>query len=258
LEERLAVAWSKDEKAYYENYAAFEKRYECWARIKSLALQLHAGDAKALNEAYAELMAQGFLPSDAAGIVLQPCDAGRSYVSFRVEGRDITPSEVKTITQAGKVSSKTMPKSRARELYEDHVCSRILAVARRLFATLPVDEVIVTAYAPSISTISGNETDVPVVSVHFTKEKFIALNFDNVDPSDALQSFRHVGDVRASKRGEDFKPIRPLAFDAPSRRESPADDIQALLGSIETLRMSFRKFQTRGSRTAVATAPEQE
>jgi hypothetical protein len=151
-----------------------------------------------------------------------------------------------------------MPKNRARELYEDHVCSRILAVARHLFATLPVDEVIVTAYGPTISTISGNETDVPVVSVHFCKERFIALNFENIDPSDALQSFKHVGDVRASKRGEDFTSIRPLAFDAPSRRESPADDIRALSGSVETLRMSFRKFQTKGSRTAVASVPEEE
>ena len=254
LEERLSVAWSKDEQAYYESYSTYEERYGRWARLKSVAQKLHAGNASALAEAHAELQAQGFAQSDMTGMVMQPCDARRLYVALRVAGRDITPDEVKTLTQSGKVSLKPMPKNRAREIYEDHVCSRCLAVGRHLFATLPLAEIIVTAYAPTVSAISGNGTDVPIVSVHFTKDKFVALNFDELDPSDALQGFRHAGDVRASRRGEDFTPIRPLAFDTTGRIGSPADQVQSLATTIETLRAAFRKFQTKGRRTAVAVA----
>jgi hypothetical protein len=151
-----------------------------------------------------------------------------------------------------------MPKNRAREIYEDHVCSRCLAVARRLFGTLPLDEVILTAYVPTISAFSGNDTDVPVVSVHFTKDRFAALNFDQLDPSDALQSFRHAGDVRASKRGEDFTLIRPLAFVAPVLSDSPADEVQTLSATIGSLRAAFMKFQPKGSRTAMAGAVSEQ
>ena len=237
----------------------YEERYGRWARLKSVALQLHAGDANALLEACAELDAQGFNSAEASGMVLQPCDAERLYVVVRVPAREVVPDEVKTLTQAGKVSIKAMPRNRAREIYEDHVCSRCLGVARRLFGILPVTEVIVTAYVPSVSTLSGNETDVPVVSAHFTKESFAALNFDELDPSDSLQSFRHAGDVRASRRGEDFTPIRPLAFDARSQSESPADDVKILAANIDALRTAFRKFQSKSSRSIPAvTLTEQE
>jgi hypothetical protein len=122
-----------------------------------------------------------------------------------------------------------------------------------------VTEVIVTAYVPSVSTRSGNETDMPVVSAHFTKESFAVLNFDALDPSDALQSFRHAGDVRASKRGEDFMPIRPLAFEARSQSGSPADDVQILAANIDALRTAFKQFQTKSSRSTAAVAlTEQE
>jgi hypothetical protein len=259
LEERLGLAWTKDEQAYYESYSAYEERYGRWARLKSVALQLHAGDANALLEARAELDAQGFNSAEASGMVLQPCDAERLYVAVRVPAREVVPDEVKTLTQACKVSIKAMPRNRAREIYEDHVCSRCLGVARRLFGILPVTEVIVTAYVPSVSTLSGNETDVPVVSAHFTKESFAALNFDELDPSDSLQSFRHAGDVRASRRGEDFTPIRPLAFDARSQSESPADDVKILAANIDALRTAFRKFQSKSSRSIPAvTLTEQE
>ena len=254
LEERLGVAWTKDEQAYYGSHSAYEERYARWARLKTVAQQIHGGDANALLEAHTELEAQGFGGAEGSGIVLQPCDAKRLYVAIRVSERDVVPDEVKTLTQAGKVSVKAMPKSRASAIYEDHVCSRCLAVARRLFGILPVTEVIATAYVPSVSTLSGNETDVPVVSAHFTKETFPALNFDELDPSDALQSFRHAGDVRASRRGEDFTPIRPLAFETLSQSESPADEVQTLASNIDALRTAFRKFQIRNTRNTPAAA----
>jgi hypothetical protein len=258
LEERLSVAWAKDEQVYYENFTAYQERHGKWGRLKALAQQLKAGEATALVDAHAELKEQGVVPPDGTEMALQPCDAKRLYIAIRVDGRDVTPSEVKTLTQAGKLSSKAMPKNRARELYEDHICSRCVAVARQLFATLPITEIIVTAYVPTISTVSGNETDTPVVSAHFIKERFMAMNFDEIDPSDALQSFRHAGDVRASRRGEDFTDIRPLAFEAHGVVESPADELQALLETTGTLRNSFKRLMAKGGRGTTSAAETEQ
>jgi hypothetical protein len=258
LEERLGAAWAKDEQAYYENFSAYQERHDKWGRLKALAKQLQAGEVTALVDALAELKEQGVVPQDGTEMALQPCDAKRLYIAIRVDGRDVTPTEVKTLTQAGKLSAKAMPKNRARELYEDHVCSRCVAVARQLFATLPITEVIVTAYAPTISTISGNETDTPVVSAHFMKERFMAMNFDEIDPSDALQTFRHAGDVRASRRGEDFAAIRPLVFEAHGVSESPADELQALLETAGTLRNTFKRLMAKGGRGPTSAAETEQ
>jgi hypothetical protein len=258
LEDRLAVAWGKDEQAYYESFSTYQARYDKWARLKSLAQQLQVGEANALVEAHAELAEQGFGINSETDLVLQACDAKRLYIAIRVARRNIVPSEAKTLTQTGKVSLKAMPKNRARELYEDHVCSRCLAVARRTFAMLPLTEIIVTAYVPTVSTVSGNETDTPVVSAHFTNERFMAMNFDELDPSDALQSFRHAGDVRASRRGEDFAAIRPLVFDAGRVPESPADALQALFEAASTLRNSFKRLLAKGGRSAAPAAETEQ
>jgi len=257
MEERLSAAWGKDQQAYYENCSAYEDQNRRWARLKSVALRLQAGDASSLVEAHSELEAQGFTDSTMAGLVMQPCDARRLYVALRVASRSIVPEELKTLTQSGKVSTKSMPKNRAREIYEDYVCGRCIAVARRLFATLPLEEVILTVYIPKNNMPSGHESDIPVVSVHFNKDRFVALNFNELDPSDALQSFRHAGDVRASKRGEDFMPVRPLAFETPNLRGSSADGVQSLAGTITRLRMEFSKFQTKDKRTSMVAAEKE-
>lgn len=259
MEERLGAAWGKDEQDYYENCRAYEERHQLWARLKYVAQQIQAGDSNALAEAYSELKAQGFIESNAGEIILQSYDARRCYVAMRISGREIVPAEIKTLTQSGKVSSKTMPKNRAREIYEDHACSRCIAVARILFATLPLAEVILTAHVTSISTITGNKADIPIVSVHFTKDRFVALNFDQLDPSDALQTFRHSGDVRASKRGEDFTQIRPLAFETPTLGHSTEDEVRSLTATIDSLRAAFRKFQVKDIRSSLgATLKENE
>jgi hypothetical protein len=248
LEERLAVAWSKDESAYYESYKAYEESYGRWQRLKLVAQRLRAGDAGALGDAHAELEGQGILYGSAAEMVLQACDSKRMYVATRVEGRDVIPTEVKTLTQADKVATRSMPKSRAKELYEDYVCSRCLAMGRRLFASLPLTEIIITAYAPSRNASTGNQTDVPVLSVHFEKKIFLTLNLDALGPVEAINKCRLVGKLSDARRGEEFMPVQPLAFAEAAAAESPADEVQTLTAMVATLRGAFRKYQNKGGR----------
>lgn len=249
-EERMAVAWSKDESNYYESYSTYEESYVRWQRLKLVAQRLRAGDVGALGDAHAELEAQGVIENTESEMVLQASDSKRMYVAARVEGRDVIPAKVKILTQSGKVSLKSMPKNRARELYEEYVCSRCLAVARRLFAALPLTEIIVTAYAPNCNAATGNQAEVPILSVHFEKKAFLNLNFDEVGPVEALGSCRQVGKVNESRRGEESTPVQPLTFAATAIADSPADEVQAIIAMVGALRNSLRKFQNKDRRVA--------
>lgn len=243
FEAKLAAAWSKDEDVFRENHQKYQDNHENWRRQKSLASRLRAGDAAALVEAHAEVTATA--AADGAQIVLQPHDPKRIYAAMRVAGRDIIPDEAQGLTQAGKVTTKSMARNKARELYEDYVCSRCLAVGRQLFAALPVVEVIVTAYTTVTNSATGNQSDMPIVSVHFDKTRFESLDFERLDPSDALQSFSHAGDVRASRRGEDFKAVQPLALKQTETSNAPARRFEQTREAIASLREALRKLQPK-------------
>ncbi len=58
-------------------------------------------------------------------------------------------------------------------------------------ALLPVDTVVVYAVDSFLNTATGHTEDVTVLSVAFDRNTLSRLNFQLVDPSDALQNFRY-------------------------------------------------------------------
>lgn len=79
-----------------------------------------------------------------------------------------------------------------------------------MIALLPVEIVLVTASVPGVDTRSGHAGDLPVLSVVFPAIGLAQLNFDRIDPSDAMESFTHRGDVKTCRKSGDFTPITPL------------------------------------------------
>lgn len=106
-----------------------------------------------------------------------------------VKSPDIVPKEEIKLTAAGKVSKKAMAVGKYWALYQDHVCSAGIRVARELFALVPVRVVFVTTYAESVCSATGHAEQAPIVSVAFDREKFARLNFDGLDASDAVTAF---------------------------------------------------------------------
>jgi hypothetical protein len=50
----------------------------------------------------------------------------------------------------------------------------------------------------------------PVLSAAMTRASVAQLDFDRLDPSDAVESFLHRGDFKATRKSEAFQPITPL------------------------------------------------
>lgn len=64
---------------------------------------------------------------------------------------DIVPSVEQKLLASGKLSSKDMPKSKYWGLYQDHVCSAALRVARELFHLLPIQRAYIHVGAVRLS-----------------------------------------------------------------------------------------------------------
>lgn len=201
-------ARARDEQRAAANSAHHAGRVQEWQERKALAEAILSGDAEAMAEVIEENN-----PFDEIGFLGSTIElrkkAGHSFeLDLHTRGSSVIPAEIKTVTQAGKLSVKKMPVGQHQELYQDYVCGCAFRVAREMFALLPLDEVYVTAFADMLNPATGHVEETPVLSARFMRDTFARLNFDNLDPSDALANVHHVMDFKKTKG---FAPITPLA-----------------------------------------------
>jgi hypothetical protein len=159
---------------------------------------------------------------------------------LKVNGHHAIPSETKAITSNGKVSVKAMPKARFHEIYQDYVCGCVLRVAREAFALLPVETVLVTALVDALDSRTGESIEQPVLSVAMPRAVIERLEFDRLDPSDAMDNFIHRADVRMSRKDGAFKAITPLS---PSDIKSASKEragFQELFLDVQRLRQELK------------------
>lgn len=112
-------------------------------------------------------------------------------VELHVDREEIIPTEIKQQTKSGKLSEKDIPKTKFYELYQDHICSCILYIARELFALLPVEVVVIHAVGEILNTQTGHEEVQAILSAAITRTKLEELNIDMIDPSDSMKNFSH-------------------------------------------------------------------
>jgi len=206
----LKAARLLDEHEYEAARNDYEKQLAEWEKLRSLARRVIAGEASSYYEAVSEFSAFDEISNLGSSIDVRAYSPKLFKCVLKVKGRDILPTEVKTLTASGKVSTKALPRARFNEIYRDYVCGCVLRVAREVFALLPVQTVLVTATVDGIDPRTGHPIDMPVVSVSVTREVVTHLDFERLDPSDALENFVHRGKVEASRKSGEFAPIEPL------------------------------------------------
>jgi hypothetical protein len=200
-----------DEREYQTARARYETEFAQWKKIHSLARRVLAGEGRAYTEAVSESSALTEISNLGSSIQMTVHDAKVIGCELKVNGRDVIPADAKSLTAAGKLVLKAMPKARFHEIYQDYVCGCVLRLAREMFALLPVDTVILTATVDGIDSRTGHTAELPVLSVVVARSEIERLVFEHLDPSDALENFQHRGDVMASRKSGEFIPIIPLS-----------------------------------------------
>ena len=236
-EAALQGARSKDDLEYQVAYAEYNNDLADWERLHSLAQRVLAGEPRAYTQAVSEFPALAEISALGSSIHITVHEPKLIECALKVMGREAIPSESKTLTTSGKVSVKAMPKARFHEIYQDYVCGCILRLAREIFALLPVDTALLTATVDGINPRTGHKAELPVLSMAAPRSVIERLDFERLDPSDALENFQHRGDVMASRKSGSFVPIEPLKPEDISQTNPSMTDLTTLIARA-------RKFRT--------------
>ena len=230
----------QDEGEFEKASADYSEQFAEWEKFKNLARRILSGEHKAFTETLVEVNPFAEISDLGSAIHFTVHTAKLVECRVKVNGKQAIPTELKTLTSSGKLSVKAMPKGRFHEIYQDYLCGCVLRVARELFALFPVDTVLTTAVVDSPDSQTGRKAELPVLSVAIPRAEVTRLDFDRLDPSDAMENFSHRGDFKASRKSEAFQSITPLTPDDIITVSTDDMSFSELLTCIKTAREELK------------------
>ena len=220
LEATVEQARLQDEQAFQEATQSYLKERAEWERMNGLSQRILAGDHTAYIEALSEFSPFGEISELGSSLHFTVHNAKLIECELKANGKQVIPSEAKTLTASGKVSIKPMPKGRFHEIYQDYLSACVLRVAREVFALLPVETLLITAFADVFDPRTGQTGEQSVLSVIVPRAVIARLDFEKLDPSEAVENFIHRSNFKASRKSELFQAIIPL---------TPADTVRTAI-----------------------------
>lgn len=201
----------KMEKLYedlYEAKYADIDLYNRWKTQKDIATKVLNHDVDGYFEAIQE-----FLPFDSILDYGSDFDVGTDdpeiiEVEFHAKTSKVVPNHVLSLTQTGKLSTKTMTKTMHYDIAQDYICSCTLRVAREVFALLPVDKVVIHAVDTVIDKFDDDQ-EATVLSVLIHRDELERISFDEIDPSDTLERMHCNMNM---KKTQGMKPVERIEF----------------------------------------------
>ena len=197
LSDSVAEAREKDRQMYSD-----------WENLKKLAVQVLSGDIDSYFYVVSEMH-----PFEEILDFGSDFDIGTNLpdimeVEFHAKTSKVVPNHVLSMTQTGKLSSKPMTKTMHFDIVQDYICSCALRIAREMFALLPINRVVIHAM-DTITDSGGNEFDDTVLSVLIERNQFEGINFDMIDASDTIESFKCNMNF---KKTQGLKPVPRIEF----------------------------------------------
>lgn len=190
LEKSLEEAKKKDEKENDLAQREYLEELANWKLLQQIAKGVEKGNAESYKDAL-----EYFDPfSDIGELGTQiefSISANEVDLDLHINGTEIIPDYTLKQLASGKLSKKDMTKSKFNELYQDHVCSVVLRVARELFAYLPIKKARINAIGQILNSSTGHLEEQPILSVIMIPETINSLNMDTIDPSDSMENFVH-------------------------------------------------------------------
>ena len=190
LEQQLAVAILEDERIYAENVERHKQECEELGYLQGMAKGVLAKEAMHHKNAIEYFDPFSDISCLGSRIEMQ-FENELVDATIHVHGDELIPDYTLSQTSSGKLSKKKMAKGAFNELYQDHVCSAVLRVARELFNYLHVTFVRVNAVAEMLNTQTGYKEKLLILSVIIPRDTLDKMNLDAIDPSDSMGNFIH-------------------------------------------------------------------
>lgn len=209
LTQAIEVARTTDER---EN-AGLLKRYQelvtTWDIERRIAKLVLARDPGGYQEALNYVDAFGDFNDFGAGARVYRAQAELLVVHYSVADRELIPSEEIKANRARTMSAK-MPLDRYWSLFQDHVCSAVLRIARDVFNVLPIQRVIVNASRSSTNMITGYRVSETILAVRFWRSVLNQIDLQAASPSDIVKNFQH---RMSFQNAIGFQPVEPFTAD---------------------------------------------
>jgi len=250
-------ARERDELEYQDALRRFTAEKSEWERMTDMARRILTGEHKAYIEALVQLGAFDEVSNLGSSIQFTVHSGTLLECVLTINGRQAIPLEVKSLTATGKVSVKAMPKRRFQEIYRGYVCGCVLRVAREVLALLPIDWVLVTASAETLDSRTGHTGEAPVLSAAMSRAVIAGLDFDRLNPSDAMENFLHRGDFKASRESDEFESITPLTPDDLPLKSTDTMELSDLVAKAVSLREALCLKIAELNPNLIATAQEE-
>lgn len=196
LEEKVESARKKDEKLYKE----WKKRNKIARLILQEDLETYMKLLKDIK--FCNKLA-GFVPS----IKCRTSNKDMMIIEYDLNIDDIVPAHYKTLTKTGRLSIRKYNKTDYYAIIKKYVSSFALRIARNIFGMLPIKTAIINTQTNVLDTQIGKINNITILSVKIDKATLSELNFNLIDPFDALNNFEH--NVKFLKT-KGFKPVEKL------------------------------------------------
>ena len=180
---------------------------EEWKTLHEMAEKVLAGDVDAYLDVVEELRPYDDILEYGSDFEVGTDDPKLLEVEFRVKSEEVVPPAEYVLDAKGNLKEKELSKSAYFDLVQDYVCSCILRIARDSFALLPVEKVVIHAVDTILNTATGQDEEITIVSVAVDRETLEKLNFERLDPSDAVNSFPG---KMSFKKTKGFEPVARL------------------------------------------------
>jgi hypothetical protein len=197
-------------KARVDDEAAWREAVEQWTWYQQLAQGVLQGDLRAYQAVLDNFGRLEELESLGADVRVRVVEHSWAE-AFTTVRNDVVPTVEHKRLASGRLSSKDMPKTKYWALYQDHVSSAALRIARELFHVLPISRTYVHVATVMLNTATGHSGPETVLSVEFDRKRLLGLNFERIDASDAVESFRHAMNFKKTAGFSPVEALQPLA-----------------------------------------------
>jgi hypothetical protein len=190
LERKTVLAREKDQEEYIKAGEQYTRELSEWTQLHDLAQQVLNKNPKAYKDAFEKFPPFNETMHFGAKLNFQ-FEPGHAQVNLEAQTGGIVPKFSLALTSTGKLSKKNLPLGRYNELYQDYICSYLLRTARETLGLLPLEYLIIHAQADLLDPSTGRVQPQTIVSALIYPETLMKLNFDQLDPSDAMKNFKH-------------------------------------------------------------------
>ncbi|NOQ24649.1 MAG: hypothetical protein GQ564_04735 [Bacteroidales bacterium] len=190
LENQLIQAKNNNQKNYELKHSKYLEELNNWGILQEIVKVIEHKESEAYKKAFEFFEPFSEIGELGAKISFK-FENNHIDVDIFVNSEEAIPNYELKQTSTGKLSRKDMSKSKFNELYQDHICSSVIRIAREVFAYVPVEYSKINAVSNLLNSATGHMEKQSILSVIILPETLNKLNLDTIDPSDSMKNFVH-------------------------------------------------------------------